>query len=105
MNHDLFAGNIKLGNTFEYSVGVILSLQERLSMTFAINQRITGGSLQNGAYIPDSRLNAIVFNIGATYVIPPRMAVDFVVGLGLSRDAPDVSMLVRMPILFKLGNK
>jgi hypothetical protein len=98
-------GNIKLGNTFEYSVGVILSLQERLSMTFAINQRITGGSLRNGVYLPDSRLNAIVFNIGATYVIPPRMAVDFVVGLGLSRDAPDVSILVRMPILFKLGGK
>jgi hypothetical protein len=98
-------GNIKLGNTFEYSIGIILSLQERLSMSFALNQRLTGSTTQNGNALPDSRLNAISFNIGATYVIPPRMAVDLVVGIGLSSDAPDVSLLVRVPILFKLGKK
>ena len=86
-------GVIKLGNTFEYSVGVILSLQERLSMSFALDQRITGGTTQNGVNLPGSSLNAITFNIGATYVIPPRMAVDFVVGIGLSRDAPDAKHL------------
>ena len=96
-------GVIKLGNTFEYSAGLILSLQERLSMSFAINQRITGGTTQNGVTLPDSNINAISLNIGGTYVIPPRMAVDFVVGIGLSEDAPDVSMLIRVPILFKLG--
>jgi hypothetical protein len=98
-------GNIKLGNTFEYSIGIILSLRERLSMSFALNQRLTGSTTQNGNALPDSRLNAISFNIGATYVIPPRMAVDLVVGIGLSSDAPDVSLLVRVPILFKLGKK
>ncbi len=103
-NPSIDFGNIKLGNTFEYSVGLILSLQERLSMSFALNQRITGGTTQNGVTLADSGLNAIIFNIGATYVIPPRMAVDFVVGIGLSSDAPDISMLIRVPILFKLGN-
>ncbi len=98
-------GVVKLGNTFEYSVGVILSLQERLSMSFAIDQRLTGGTTQNGTTIPGSSLNAITFNIGTTYVIPPRMALDFVVGIGLSRDAPDCSILVRVPILFKLGKQ
>ena len=98
-------GNVKLGNTFEYSVGLILSLQERLSMSFALDQRITGGTTQNGTTIPGSNLNAVTFNIGATYVIPPRMALDFVVGIGLSRDAPDVSILVRLPIMFKLGKQ
>ena len=97
-------GNIKLGNTFEYSAGLILSLQERLSMSFAINQRITGGTTQNGTTLTDSSINAISLNIGGTYVIPPRMAIDLVVGIGLSSDAPDVSMLIRVPILFKLGN-
>ncbi|MEJ2071553.1 MAG: hypothetical protein P8X58_14340 [Syntrophobacterales bacterium] len=103
--NDINFGNINLGNTFEYSVGIILSLQERLSMNFALNQRITGKTLQNGAALADSSLNAISFNIGATYVIPPRMAVDFVVGIGLSEDAPDVSVLVRTPFLFKFGKK
>ncbi len=98
-------GTIKLGNTFEYSVGIILSLQERVSMSFALNQRLTGKTTQNGVSLPDSSLNAVSLNIGATYVIPPRMAVDFVVGVGLSDDAPDVSILVRTPIMFKFGKK
>jgi len=98
-------GTIKLGNTFEYSVGIILSLQERLSMNFALNQRVTSHTTQNGSPLPDSALNAISFNIGATYVIPPRMAVDFVVGIGLSKDAPDVTVLIRTPIMFRFGKK
>lgn len=101
--NDTDFGNINLGNTFEYSIGLILSLQERLSMNFALNQRITGKTFQDGESLPDSNLNAISFNIGATYVIPPRMAVDFVVGIGLSEDAPDVTVLIRTPIMFKLG--
>lgn len=98
-------GTIKLGNTFEYSIGLILSLQERLSMNFSLNHRITGKTTQNGRYLPDTSLNALTFNIGATYAIPPRTAVDFVVGIGLSEDAPDVSVLVRMPVMFKFGKK
>ena len=74
-------------------------------MSFALNQRLTSSTTQNGTTLPDSSINALIFNIGATYVIPPRMAVDFVVGIGLSQDAPDVSLLIRVPILFKIGNK
>jgi hypothetical protein len=98
-------GNVDLGNTFEYSIGLILSLQERLSMSFALNQRLTSKTTRNGVSLADSGLNSISFNIGATYVIPPRMAVDFVVGIGLTEDAPDVSILVRTPIMFKFGRK
>lgn len=94
-------GRIKLGNTFEYSVGLIVALQEKLSLSFAYNQRITGKTTQNGVYLTDTDINAIAFNIGATYVICPRTALDFVVGIGLSRDAPDVSVLVRMPWSFQ----
>jgi len=95
-------GNIKLGNSFEYSIGLILSLQERLSMNFGLNQRLTSRTRQNGVTLPDTGINAVSFNIGATYVIPPRMAVDFVVGIGLTEDAPDVTVLIRTPILLPL---
>uniref|UniRef100_A0A7C5ALB2 Transporter n=1 Tax=Desulfobacca acetoxidans TaxID=60893 RepID=A0A7C5ALB2_9BACT len=98
-------GYIKLGNTFEYSVGVILALQEKLSLNFAFQQRVSGATYQNGRFLPDTQINAISFNIGATYVIPPRMAVDFVVGIGLSKDAPDVTVLIRTPIMFEFGRK
>lgn len=100
-----YFGYIKLGNTFEYSVGLILALQEKLSINFALQERLSGPTYQNGRPLPDTRINAISFNIGATYVIPPRMALDFVVGIGLSKDAPDVTVLVRTPIMFEFGRK
>lgn len=93
-------GNIKLGNTFEYSVGLIFAIQERLSLNFALDQRVTSKTKQNGNPLPDTQLNAIAFNIGATYTISQHTAVDFTVGIGLSPDAPGVSALVRLPISF-----
>lgn len=96
-------GRIALGNTLEYSVGLILAIQERLSINFAFNQRLTGTAHRNGERLVDTSINSMTFNIGATYMASPRWAVDFVVGIGLSQDAPDVSVLVRIPLSFQLG--
>lgn len=93
-------GNIKIGNSFEYSIGFVLALQEKFSVNFALNQRLFGRTTQNGRPLPDSNINAIAFNIGATYVVSPRFSLDFLVGIGLTQDAPDASILVRMPTTF-----
>jgi Putative MetA-pathway of phenol degradation len=93
-------GDIKLPNSFEYNLGFILALQEKFSINFALNQKIAGKTTQNGNPLPDTAINAIAFNIGATYVVSPRFSLDFLVGIGLTPDAPDVSLLVRMPMTF-----
>ncbi len=93
-------GDIKIGNSFEYNIGFVLALQEKFSVNFALNQRIFGRTTQNGNPLPDSNINAIAFNIGATYVVSPRFSLDFLVGIGLTQDAPDASILVRMPTTF-----
>jgi hypothetical protein len=93
-------GNIKIGNSFEYSIGFVLAIQEKFSVNFALNQRLFGRTTQNGHPLPDSNINAIAFNIGATYVVSPRFSVDFLVGIGLTQDAPDASILVRIPTTF-----
>jgi hypothetical protein len=96
-------GLIKLGNSYEYSLGLIFALNERLSMNFAVDQRITTSTLQNGNVLPGTTLNAVTFNIGGTYIVSPRWTVDFVVELGLTPDAPNVACLLRVPISFQLG--
>jgi hypothetical protein len=96
-------GKVELGQGFEYNVGLIFALQEKLSLNFGLKQLIVGSTSSNGITLPDTSLNAISFNIGATYVPSPRWAFDFVVGIGLSRDAPDVSILVRLPTTILLG--
>lgn len=93
-------GKIDLGNSFEYNLGLILALQEKLSLNFSYNQRVASRTTRNGVPLTDTSLNAISFKIGATYVISPRYTLDFNVGIGLSQDAPDVSVLVRLPISF-----
>jgi hypothetical protein len=93
-------GSIKLGNSFEYNLGFILALQEKFSVNFAVNHRIVGKTTRDGVNLPDTSINAVAFNIGATYVISPRYSIDFLVGLGLTPDAPDVSLLVRLPMTF-----
>jgi hypothetical protein len=96
-------GTIKLGQGFEYNVGLIFALQEKLSLNFGLKQLIVGSTSSRGSTLPDTSLNAISFNIGATYVPSPRWALDFVVGIGLSKDAPDVSILIRLPTTIQLG--
>jgi hypothetical protein len=93
-------GTIKIGNTIEYSIGLIFAIQERLSINFAIDQRITGKTKQNGNGLVDTQINAVTFNIGATYTVSKNFAVDMTVGIGLSPDAPGVSFLTRFPISF-----
>lgn len=94
-------GRIDLGDSFEYNIGLILALQERLSLNFSYNQRLASRTTRNGTPLTDTGINAISFKIGATYIISPRYSFDFVVGLGLTNDAPDVSVLARLPISFQ----
>ena len=107
------ADEVKLGNSLEWSLGLIFALQERLSLNFALNQRLVSRTTVNTINFPgnsiarsdvalaDTSLNVVAFNIGATYVVNPRWAIDFVVGIGISRDAPDVTVLIRNPINFQ----
>ena len=93
-------GTIKLGNSFEYNLGFILALNEKFSVNLALDQRITGKTTQNGRNLAGTSINAISVNIGATYVVNPKFSLDFLVGIGLTPDAPDASLLVRMPLTF-----
>lgn len=93
-------GNVNLGDSFEFSLGLVLALQERLSINFAYNQRLTGRTTSNGIPLTDSGINAISFKIGGTYIFSPRYTMDIVVGIGLNDDAPRASVLVRFPITF-----
>lgn len=94
-------GDIKLGDSIEYGLGLVFALQEKLSLNFSYNQRITQKATQNDVGLPDTGVNAISFNIGATYVASPRLTMDVLVGIGLSQDAPSASILLRVPLSFQ----
>jgi hypothetical protein len=95
-------GTVNLGNSAEWQAGLIFALQERLSMNFSYYQRVTFTSKADGIPITDSSLNVIAFKIGATYVFSPTFTLDVVASIGCTPDAPDMSILVRVPITFNL---
>ena len=70
-------------------------------MNFTLNQRITGKTVQNGSEIADSDLNAISFNLGGTYAISKWFSIDVTAGIGLTSDANDVTLMIRVPINFE----
>ncbi|MEN6624072.1 MAG: hypothetical protein ABFD50_21310 [Smithella sp.] len=90
-------GDIKLGDSIEFGFGLVFALQEKLSLNFSYNQRITQKTTQNDIGLANTGINAISFNVGATYVSSPSLTVDMQVALGLSQDAPAVSVLLRLP--------
>ncbi|MFZ5993783.1 MAG: transporter [Thermodesulfobacteriota bacterium] len=94
-------GEVDPGDSFEYNIGTVVALNEKFSMNFTLNQRITGKTVQNGSEIADSDLNAISFNLGGTYAISKRFSVDMTAGIGLTSDANDVTLLLRIPINFE----
>jgi hypothetical protein len=105
LRNDVDFGFIDPGDAFEYNAGLIIALQEKISLNLFARQLIVGNTKQNGTVLSESNINAISFNIGATYVGGPRWAVDCVVGIGLSPDAPGYSVLLRFPTTFQFRKK
>jgi hypothetical protein len=91
-------GDIKPGDSMEYSFGLVLGLNEKLATNFSLSHRLTWDSERNGEKLRDSGANAAQANFGFTYAFSSQLSVDVVTGLGLTNDAPDFSIGVRLPI-------
>lgn len=95
-----FYGEVDPGDSFEYNLGTVVALNEKFSLNYSLNHRMTGETEQNGSELAGSDLNAISLNIGSTYAISRRFSVDITVGIGLSGDANDVTLQCRVPVNF-----
>lgn len=91
-------GRIKPGDSIEYQLGLVLGLNERLAVNFSLSQRITWDSEQNGRKLTDTGANAALAYFGLTYAFSRQLSIDIVTGLGMTDDAPDFTIGVRLPI-------
>jgi len=91
-------GDVKPGDSVEYAFGLVLGLNEKLATNFSFSQRLTWDSEQNGQKLQDSGANAVQANVGFTYAFSRRLSFDVVTGIGLTDDAPDFSVGIRLPI-------
>lgn len=98
-------GSVQLGDWFEYGLGVAFALNERFSLSFNINQRITRESEQGAEgfgmeKVIGSDANAASFGMGSTWAITDRLSMVVNWSAGLTTDAPDYSIGIRFPYRF-----
>lgn len=97
------------GDTFSWSLGLAFSLNWNLSLRASIDQSISdetevsqllpvGRRLREFTFSqPGSDSNATIFSLGATYALGGTTSLDVNVGIGLTRDAPDVILQASLP--------
>ncbi|HEY6612674.1 MAG TPA: transporter [Pseudomonas sp.] len=98
-------GKVKMGNWFQYGLGMAFALNERMSMSMSYSQLVSqkseikpdGGSWQT---VSSSDANAAYFNIGMTYALSDKLTMVPNLSIGLTPDAPDFSFSLKFPYYF-----
>jgi hypothetical protein len=78
-----------------------LALNERASFSIGYDHNSVGRMRQNGEVIPGSvRVQLGTLLLGYSYRMKNNRTLSVSVGAGLTRDTPDVTLMVRMPFSF-----
>lgn len=96
-----FLGEIAPGDIVGFNVGMGLSLNEKASFSIGYDQSIIGKTQQNGVEVPGAvRTTLGNLLLGVSYRYNPTSTLNLSVGVGVTRDTPDVSFTLRAPITF-----
>lgn len=96
-----FLGEVAPGDIVGFNVGMGLSLNEKASFSIGYDQSIIGVTEQNGIAVPGSvRTTLGNLLLGISYRYNPTSTLNLSVGVGVTRDTPDVSFTLRAPITF-----
>jgi len=96
-----FLGEIDPGDVFGFNFGMGLALNERASFSIGYDHNSVGRMHQNGVVIPGSvRVQLGTLLLGYSYRMKNSRTLSVSVGAGLTRDTPDVTLMVRMPFTF-----
>jgi hypothetical protein len=94
-------GKIQPGGVFGFNFGMGLGLNEKSSFSIGYDHSSVGRTFQNGNPSPDSvRIQLGTLLLGYSYRLNPQRTLSVSLGAGLTRDTPDVTLTVRMPITF-----
>ncbi|HET9122034.1 MAG TPA: hypothetical protein VFN52_00895, partial [Acidiferrobacteraceae bacterium] len=98
-------GSVQLGDVYQYGMGMAFALNRQMSISTSFSDsvsgraqtRVAGGSWQN---LVGTDANAASFNIGVTYGLSDRETLVTNLGIGMTKDAPDVNLSIGVPYSF-----
>lgn len=99
-------GDVKLGDTIQYGLGLAFALNDRLSLGMSYSQSFTRASQikydsQPGSTsVLGSDSNAAAMNFGLTWVVDKHLTVVPNVAIGLTPDSPNFAFSLRFPYNF-----
>lgn len=94
-----FLGEIEPGGIAGFNIGMGLGLNDKASFSIGYDHSSVGRTRQNGVTVPGSvrtQLGTLV--LGYSYRLSDKRTVNVAIGAGLTRDTPDVSLTLRMPL-------
>ena len=91
-------GRVHAGNDLDWQLGGLLAVSPDTSLSFGFDQQFRGVTRDNGKAIAGSDGVAGVAQFGLDQVINSRTLFDISLGIGVTRDAPDYTIMVSLPI-------
>lgn len=96
-----YIGSVKPGNVIGMNFGMGLALNDRSSFSLGVDLNTVGRTKQNGSAVANAvRIQLASLLLGYSYRYSPRTTINVSVGAGLTRDTPDLSLSVRVPMSF-----
>ncbi len=96
-----YLGKIAPGGVFGFNFGMGLALNEKSSFSIGYDHSSIGRTEVNGAVAAGSvRTQLATLLLGYSYRLNNKTSLNVSVGAGLTRDTPDVSLTVRLPMTF-----
>ncbi|CAG4895201.1 acetate kinase [Paraburkholderia saeva] len=94
-------GKIQPGDIWGFNIGMGLALNEKASVSIGYDMSIVQPTSQNGQTVTTSVRTVLgTLLIGYSYRVTPKTTVNFSIGAGLTRDTPDLTLTMRVPISF-----
>jgi hypothetical protein len=94
-------GDVEAGDILGFNLGVGLALNEKAAISLGYEQNLVGKTKQNGEDAPGAvRVMLGTLVLGGTYRFNDRTSLNVALGVGVTRDTPDVSLNVRVPVMF-----
>ena len=100
---DAFIGRVDPGDSVGVSFGLGLGLNERLSMTLGYQHDFIDGTTTeiDGVDFDSNSLDVGSLLFGASYRLSDRIRANLNTRIGVTEDAPDVRVTLRLPISFE----
>lgn len=96
-----FLGDIKAGDILGFNLGMGLALNEKAAISIGYDTSIVDKTKQDGEEVAGAvRTTLGTLLLGGTYRFSDRMSLNVALGVGITRDTPDMTFTARLPINF-----